>query len=158
MMSGNIPPIGRRNLLGLAIVASVAVVPWWAANAQTLGDASAIAPIEQLDNALLAAMKAGESSPFDDRYRVLAPVVERVFDLDAVLAASIGLSWPTLSGGPEGGARSSLPPLYGLELRHELQQLQRPELPGLANGARSQQWRGGGEQPTAARRWFVVST
>jgi phospholipid transport system substrate-binding protein len=96
MMSGNIPPIGRRNLLGLAIVASVAVVPWWAANAQTLGDASAIAPIEQLDNALLAAMKAGESSPFDDRYRVLAPVVERVFDLDAVLAASIGLSWPTL--------------------------------------------------------------
>jgi phospholipid transport system substrate-binding protein len=96
MMSGNIPPIGRRNLLGLAIVASVAVVPWWAANAQTLGDASAIAPIEQLDNALLAAMKSGESSPFDDRYRVLAPVVERVFDLDAVLAASIGLSWPTL--------------------------------------------------------------
>ena len=95
-MSGNIPPIGRRNLLGLAIVASVAVVPWWAANAQTLGDASAIAPIEQLDNALLAAMKAGETTPFDDRYRALAPVIERVFDLDAVLAASIGLSWPTL--------------------------------------------------------------
>ena len=95
-MSGNIPPIGRRDLLGLAIVASVAVVPWWTAGAQTPGDASAIAPIEQLDNALLAAMKAGESSPFDDRYRVLAPVIERVFDLDAVLAASIGLSWPTL--------------------------------------------------------------
>jgi phospholipid transport system substrate-binding protein len=96
MMSGNIPPIGRRELLGLAIVAPVAVVPWWTVSAQTPGDASAIAPIEQLDNALLAAMKAGESSPFDDRYRVLAPVVERVFDLDAVLAASVGLSWATL--------------------------------------------------------------
>jgi phospholipid transport system substrate-binding protein len=96
MMSGNIPPIGRRELLGLAIVAPVAVVPWWTVSAQTPGDASAIAPIEQLDNALLAAMKAGESSPFDDRYRLLAPVIERVFDLVAVLAASIGLSWPTL--------------------------------------------------------------
>jgi phospholipid transport system substrate-binding protein len=96
MMSGNIPPIGRRDLLGLAIVASVAAVPWWAASAQPPGDASAIVSIEQLDNALLAAMKSGESSPFDDRYRVLAPVIERVFDLDAVLAASIGLSWPTL--------------------------------------------------------------
>ena len=95
-MSGNIPPIGRRDPLGLAIVASVAVVPWWTVSAQTPGDASAIAPIEQLDNALLAAMKAGESSPFDDRYRVLAPVIERAFDLDAVLAASIGLSWATL--------------------------------------------------------------
>ena len=43
-MSGNIPPIGRRDLLGLAIVASVAVVPWWPASAQTrrrrLGDRS----------------------------------------------------------------------------------------------------------------------
>jgi hypothetical protein len=54
MMSSNIPPIGRRDLLGLAIVASVAAVPWWPASAQTPGDASAISPIEQLDNALLA--------------------------------------------------------------------------------------------------------
>jgi hypothetical protein len=38
-------------------------------------------------------MKEGGSTPFDDRYRLLAPVIERVFDLDAVLAASIGLSW-----------------------------------------------------------------
>jgi phospholipid transport system substrate-binding protein len=95
-MSGTISLIGRRDLLGLAIVASAAAVPWRAAGAQASSDASATAPIEQLDNALLAAMKAGESSPFDDRYRALAPVIERVFDLDAVLAASVGLSWATL--------------------------------------------------------------
>jgi phospholipid transport system substrate-binding protein len=95
-MSGNIAPIGRRDLLGLAIVASVAVAPWWAASAQTVGNASATAAVEQLDDALLAAMKAGGSTPFDERYRALAPVIERVFDLDAVLAASIGLSWAGL--------------------------------------------------------------
>ncbi len=95
-MSGNIAQIGRRDLLGLAIVASAAVLSWRTASAQTAGDASATGPVERLDNALLAAMKAGESTPFDDRYHALAPVIERVFDLDAVLAASIGLSWPTL--------------------------------------------------------------
>jgi phospholipid transport system substrate-binding protein len=42
-------------------------------------------------------MKAGPRTPFADRYRSLDPVVAQVFDLDAVLAASIGLSWATLS-------------------------------------------------------------
>jgi phospholipid transport system substrate-binding protein len=88
--------IGRRSLVGLAIVGSVAAFPWWPASAQTADDASAIAPIQQLDNALLASMKAGGSTPFDERYRTLAPVVEQVFNLDAVLAASIGLSWASL--------------------------------------------------------------
>ncbi len=88
--------IGRRGLAGLAIIASVAAMPWWPASAQALDEASATVPIQQLDNALLASMKAGGSTPFDDRYHALAPVVEQVFNLDAVLAASIGLSWATL--------------------------------------------------------------
>lgn len=96
MTSGNVPLIGRRDLLGFAITASAAVVPWRTAGAQALCDASAAAPVEQLDNDLLAAMKAGESTPFDTRYRALAPVVERVFELDAVLTASVGLSWASL--------------------------------------------------------------
>jgi phospholipid transport system substrate-binding protein len=95
-MSSTIAPIGRRDLLGLAIIASAAVIPLWPASAQTAGDASATAPVERLDNALLAAMKAGSSTPFEDRYRALAPVIEQVFNLDSVLAASIGLSWATL--------------------------------------------------------------
>jgi phospholipid transport system substrate-binding protein len=96
MISHRIRPVGRRDLLGFAATAFVAAVPLRLARAQASGEASATAPVEQLDNALLAAMKAGGSTPFDDRYRALAPAIERVFDLDAVLAASIGLSWPTL--------------------------------------------------------------
>ena len=96
MISHGISPIGRRNLLGLAVTALAAAIPLRLAGAQTTDDASTTAAIEQLDNALLAAMKAGGSTPFDDRYRALAPVIDRVFDLDAVLAASIGLSWATL--------------------------------------------------------------
>jgi hypothetical protein len=66
MMSGNIPPIGRRELLGFAIVASVAVVPWWTVSAQTPGDASAIAPIKQLDNALhVSAKRCARSEGID---------------------------------------------------------------------------------------------
>ena len=95
-MLHNTSPVGRRGLLGLAIVASVVAIPWWPANAQTSGDAAATAPVEQLDNALLSAMKAGNSASFEDRYRALTPVVEQVFNLDAVLAASIGLTWPTV--------------------------------------------------------------
>ena len=53
-------------------------------------------PIERLDGALLVAMKAGDRTSFTERYRALAPVVEQVFNLDAVLAASVGLSWATL--------------------------------------------------------------
>jgi phospholipid transport system substrate-binding protein len=96
MISHGISPITRRDLLGLAVTALAAAIPSRLAGAQTTDDASATAAIEQLDNALLAAMKAGGSTPFDDRYRALAPVIDRVFDLDAVLAASIGLSWATL--------------------------------------------------------------
>jgi phospholipid transport system substrate-binding protein len=45
---------------------------------------------------LLATMKAGRSTSFEQRFTSLAPVVEQTFDLDAVLAASIGLGWPAL--------------------------------------------------------------
>src|SRR5271166_3788588 len=96
MISHRIRPVGRRDLLGFAATAFVAAIPLRLARAQAAGDASATAPVEQLDNALLVAMKAGGSTPFEDRYRALAPVIERVFDLDEVLAASIGLSWATL--------------------------------------------------------------
>jgi phospholipid transport system substrate-binding protein len=95
-MMHQVPPIFRRDLLGIAVTVFVAVTPLPLASAQTTGEVSATVPVQQLDDALLAAMKAGGSASFDDRYRALAPVIERVFDLDAVLAASIGLSWATL--------------------------------------------------------------
>lgn len=74
----------------------IAATPWW----PTVADAAYTAPkapIGRLDNALLTAMKSGASTPFEKRYRVLEPVPEQVFNLHAVLAASIGLSWATMS-------------------------------------------------------------
>jgi phospholipid transport system substrate-binding protein len=95
-MRYNISRIARRDLLGVAITAFVVPIPWRPAGAQTTDAASARMPIERLDDALLVAMRSGDGTPFTDRYLALAPVIEQVFDLDAVLAASVGLSWATL--------------------------------------------------------------
>ena len=85
--------LGRRAVLGLA-AAAIAAAPW-PALADPAGNTPQ-APIVQLDNALLASMKSGASASFDGRYHALEPVIEQVFNLDAVLAASIGLSWATM--------------------------------------------------------------
>ncbi len=73
----------RRMLLWAAPLALLSV-PAGAA------DPSAAAPIEALNQALLAAMKQGKGSPFVQRYNALVPAVDRAFDLTAVLQASIG--------------------------------------------------------------------
>ena len=57
-----------------------------ARNAQAADDTAPIGPIQQLDSALLVAMKAGGNTPFEQRYRTLTPVIEQVFNLQAVLA------------------------------------------------------------------------
>jgi len=94
----HISPMGRRGLLSFAATAFVATMPWRPAAANTTDDAGATAPIQQLDAALLASMKAGRSTPFAQRFAALAPVIEQTFDLDAVLAASVGLRWSDLPG------------------------------------------------------------
>jgi len=96
---------GRRRVLALGGAALLAAaVPGPAARA---GTADAAAPIARLDEALLAAMRAGESTPFAARYRALAPVIEQVFDLDAVLASSVGLSWATLPEAQKAALRAA---------------------------------------------------
>jgi phospholipid transport system substrate-binding protein len=95
-MTHDISTIGRRDLLGLAITALVVPIPWRPAGAQAMDAGAARMPVQLLSDALLAAMKAGDRTSFSERYRALAPVIEQVFNLDAVLAASIGLSWATL--------------------------------------------------------------
>jgi phospholipid transport system substrate-binding protein len=49
-----------------------------------------------LVDGLLQIMKAGPGVPFQPRYDMLTPVIDRVFDLDAILRASVGLSWSSL--------------------------------------------------------------
>ena len=41
-------------------------------------------------------MKSGDAEPFDRRFQALGPVIDRVFDLHAVLTALIGLSWANI--------------------------------------------------------------
>ncbi|MDT7951134.1 MAG: ABC transporter substrate-binding protein [Acetobacteraceae bacterium] len=83
--------VGRRPFaLGLAACA----LPLVSARA---ADPDAVAPIQALDQALLAAMKAGKQTPFAQRYAALAPAVERAFDLPAILRASVGLRWSSLT-------------------------------------------------------------
>ncbi len=60
-------------------------------------DPDAAAPIQALNQALLAAMRAGKATPFAQRYSALAPAVERAFDLPAILRASVGLRWAQIS-------------------------------------------------------------
>jgi phospholipid transport system substrate-binding protein len=93
MMTHTVPALGRRDLLSFAAVAVVVATSWRPAAAAASGDTGAAAPIQQLDAALLAAMKAGRSTPFAQRFSALAPVIDQTFDLDAVLAASVGLGW-----------------------------------------------------------------
>ena len=50
-------------------------------------------PIERLNAVLLAAMRVGKTTPFVQRYRMLDPVITQVFDLQTVLAESVGFAW-----------------------------------------------------------------
>ncbi len=97
-MKHDLPGIGRRGLLGLTVAAFGLATTWERAGAQGApgNAAAAIAPIQRLDTALLAAMRAGPSTSFAQRFATLTPVIEQTFDLDSVLAASIGLSWPSV--------------------------------------------------------------
>jgi phospholipid transport system substrate-binding protein len=53
--------------------------------------------IESLDNALLASMKARPTLTMAERYRQLAPVIERTFDLPVMTAFAVGSAWANFS-------------------------------------------------------------
>lgn len=78
-------------LAGMVAATLSTASPAWAVVAE------AAAPIQSLDQALIGAMKAGKSVPFSQRYATLAPVIERTFDLPAILKASVGLRWASLN-------------------------------------------------------------
>jgi phospholipid transport system substrate-binding protein len=88
----------RRLLLGLMMLAASPVLR--PALADTAPDATGT--INQLNAALLAAMKAGARTDFSRRFEMLAPAVDQAFDLPAVLSASIGLEWASLSQQQQG--------------------------------------------------------
>ena len=85
-------PFPRRRLLCLVLV-GVAAGPELASGA-TAGPA--IAPIERFYVALLTVMKAGKTTPFQQRYDSLAPVIDQTFDLAQILGDSVGPRWAAL--------------------------------------------------------------
>jgi phospholipid transport system substrate-binding protein len=86
-----------------AIVITTGALLLACAGARLIGSATAqsgnfvMAPIQQLDEALLAIMKAGKSAPFQTRVQQLTPAVDQALDLPQILRLAIGPSWYTLS-------------------------------------------------------------
>ncbi len=86
-------PRRRFFLLAAASLAIAATSP--AAEASDVSDPAAA--IARLNASLLAAMKAGRTISFEQRMKLLQPALESSFDLSAVLKASVGLGWTSLS-------------------------------------------------------------
>ena len=90
----------------LALVAGLFLAPMAAHAAPTAtpvpvaASSAASLPSQQvsaLDNALIAAMKAGSAGQdFKARYALLAPVIEQAYDLPVVTKNSVGFLWSTL--------------------------------------------------------------
>jgi phospholipid transport system substrate-binding protein len=83
----------RRVVLQLTLVA-VSLMPLPGGAADTTGASDAVT---ELNADLLAEMKAGRAVPFATRSAQLVPLIERVFDLPAILGASVELRWAELA-------------------------------------------------------------
>lgn len=88
----------RRRLLGL-LVAGLVAAPVAARAAESAADR----PVAELNETLLTVMRAGQATPFPRRYEMLAPVIERVFDLSGILRACVGPRWISLSPQDQAG-------------------------------------------------------
>lgn len=91
--------LGRRRWIK-TVVASLAaglIVP-----ASAMADAAAVQPVRDLCDALLGIMHAGSGKPFQERFAMVAPVVDRVFDLPEVLQVSVGLGWSNVPADQQG--------------------------------------------------------
>jgi len=88
MHSGTL--LNRRSLAGVA----AALIVW---GGRSYGQATeARQTVAELHDALETAMHMGRGVPFQQRFDRLAPVIDRVFNLDAILQTSVGLRWASL--------------------------------------------------------------
>ena len=93
----------RRSLLLFGVAAAL-VRP---AAGRAAPNPGAVTPIRQLCDTLLQVMKAGTSTPFAQRFETMAVVVDRVFDLDAILRISVGASWSGLPPDQQAALRTA---------------------------------------------------
>lgn len=91
--------LGRRSLLQFA---SALAMPW--VGEALAQDASAvIAPIQQFYRALLAVMKAGRTTPFTQRFDMLAPALEQALNLPVILQEAVGFAWAAVPPSQQSG-------------------------------------------------------
>jgi phospholipid transport system substrate-binding protein len=83
----------RRRWLREVLISSGAMLAWRGA----IADPAAVTPIRALCDSLLGMLRAGHTTPFAQRFATLAPVIERTFDLPAILQLSVGPSWASLA-------------------------------------------------------------
>lgn len=85
-----------RRAVSCLATALLLTLPVASAPAQSV-DQTAVAPIEALDQALIGIMKAGRQTPFQQRADMLAPIIQRAFDLPVILKISVGPGWSALT-------------------------------------------------------------
>jgi phospholipid transport system substrate-binding protein len=85
-------PASRRQLIAMSLPLLWAAGP---ASAQTAPDPATL-PVTQFYGVLLQAMKAGKTTPFPQRYQLLAPAVDAAFDVSGILRISVGAFWSSL--------------------------------------------------------------
>jgi phospholipid transport system substrate-binding protein len=90
--------VSRRIFLATGVAAALLpAIACAQSDASPASSASAaIQPIADFDAALLTVMKAGQTAPFPQRYQMLTPSVDRVFDLERILRVSVGSYWSAL--------------------------------------------------------------
>jgi phospholipid transport system substrate-binding protein len=89
-----LPGLRRHSLLAIVAIAA-ATLGRRAHSAAAPTDPTAT--VRHFNEALLVAMKTGQQIDFGRRFQALAPAVDQVFDLRAVLAVSVGSGWASLS-------------------------------------------------------------
>jgi len=82
----------RRALLRLMLVITTVAVGW----GRPATASEITAPVEQLHAGLISIMKVGKTTSFRQRYEMIAPVIGRTFDLEAILRQVVGPRWPSL--------------------------------------------------------------
>jgi phospholipid transport system substrate-binding protein len=83
--------LSRRSVVGATMLAFLGYVPAVFAQA-----ADAQRPIAELNQALESVMHMGRGVPFQQRFDLVAPVIDKVFNLEAILQTSVGLRWSSL--------------------------------------------------------------
>ena len=79
-----------------AVLAALAVLPVWRMLPAHGVEEAVVAPIQRLTEGLLQIMRAGMRTPFNQRFDMLAPVIDKTFDLPTILQESVGASWSSL--------------------------------------------------------------